>query len=196
MGIPVVVVGKQHICPMSDGSKPHVGGMVSEGINGVFIDGLPVAIEGSKCMCCSPKPNSITSGACGVLIDGKPIAVLGSQTEHGGNVIEGVPGVTVSGGFATKADNPEEFEPRVFNLQWKKDETRVRYGEVEENMILSADTVGYEDGEEVTIKVYASGEEEAIDEVKGTVRDGRIEVEWQLNSKGQTDGEGGTDGYI
>lgn len=182
MGIPIVVVGKQHICPMKDGNKPHVGGVVTKGVSGVFIDGMPVATVGSECQCCSPKTNSITSGAYGVLVDGKPIVILGSQTEHGGNVVEGIAGVTISGGFATKADKPEEFEPRIFNLQWKKNNSIIKYGEKQYSVILSADTVGYDEGETVKIKISGKGKDNIIDEIEGTVRDGRIEVEWQVES--------------
>lgn len=181
MGIPVVVVGKQHVCPMYDGKKPHVGGIVSEGINGVFIDGQPVAVQGSKCVCTgSPKPNSVTSGACGVLVDGKPIAILGSQTEHGGNIIEGIPGVTVSGGFASKADNPEEFEPKIFNLQWKKSSVIIKDSYYGDKVTLSGDTVGYEEGEEVTLQISIEGSPNEVDSVTGTVKDGRVEVEWTI----------------
>lgn len=183
MGIPVVVVGKQHVCPMKDGSKPHKGGMVTEGIIGVFIDGKPVATVGSKCQCCSPKENTITSGAAGVLIDGKPIALVGSQTEHGGNVVEGIPGVTVSGGFATRSDEPEDFEPRIFNLQWKREDKLTNYGEPQEQILLSADVVGYQEGETVKIEIYGEDGIEIIDQVKGTVQEGKIEVEWEVNYK-------------
>ena len=48
MGVPVVVVGKKHNGPMSDGLKPHVGGTVLEGIKGGLINGRPVAVKGSK----------------------------------------------------------------------------------------------------------------------------------------------------
>ena len=180
MGIPIVTVGKQHVCPMKDGNKPHKGGQVIKGITGVFIDGIPVATVGSTCVCCSPKTNSITSGAMGVLVDGKAIAILGSQTEHGGNVIEGNPGVTVSGGFATRSNQPEDFEPKIFNLQWKNDSTIIKYGEKQHTVILSADTVGYDEGEMVKIRVSRKGEENILDEIEGTVKDGRIEVEWEI----------------
>lgn len=182
MGIQVVTIDKQHVCPMKDGSKAHKGGIVTEGVSGVFIDGKPVATVGSKCQCCSPKENSITSGAAGVLIDGKPMALVGSQTEHGGNVVEGVPGVTVSGGFATRSDEPEDFEPRIFNLQWKKEDNIIREGPNETTYTISADTIGYNDGDEISIEVY-DDEKESIDKVKGTVRDGRIEIEWTPDSK-------------
>ncbi|MDR2951138.1 MAG: PAAR domain-containing protein [Prevotella sp.] len=181
MGVQVVVVGKKHICPESDGSKPHVGGTVVEGIEGVLIDGMPVAVVGSKCECTgSPKPNSIAMGCEGILIDGKPLAVVGSMTEHGGIIIEGVPGVTISGPLVPMSGDPKKLEPKIFNLQWREEKNIVKYGKFKDVVILSADTVGYEDGEEVTIKVYEEGIEEPIGEVTGTVKEGRVEVEWEV----------------
>ncbi|MDU1906695.1 MAG: PAAR domain-containing protein, partial [Dysgonomonas sp.] len=174
--------------PMSDGLKPHVGGTVIEGVSGVLINGIPVAIKGSKCICTgSPKTNAIATGSPGVFIDGEPIAIVGSMTEHGGAVVEGVPGVTISGGFPVRADNPEKLEPRVFNLQWRRKEDITHWGKVGETLILSADTVGYDDGDEVKIKVYEEGYDEPIDEVKGTVKDNRIETEWELKRSTNND---------
>jgi uncharacterized Zn-binding protein involved in type VI secretion len=159
-----------------------VGGTVVEGVNGVFIDGIPVAVKGSKCICTgSPKANSITIGSSGVFVDGEQIAIVGSMTEHGGIVIEGVPGVTISGGFPVMADNPEKLESRIFNLQWRKEDSITRYGDYDEVVMLTADTVGYEDGEKVSIKVYAEGSECAIDEIEGTVQDGRVVIEWIMD---------------
>lgn len=182
MGVPVVVVGNKHICPMSDGLKPHVGGTVLEGINGVLINGIPVAVKGSKCICTgSPKSNSIIIGSPGIFVDGEQIAIVGSMTEHGGVVIEGISGVTITGGFAVMADNPEKLEPRIFNLQWRKSERITKYGDLDETVTLTADTVGYEDGEDVNIKIYAEGSDEVIDEVSGTVQDGRVTVDWIMD---------------
>ena len=192
MGIPVVVVGNKHVCPMSDGLKPHVGGTIIEGVSGVLINGIPVAIKGSKCICTgSPKTNAIATGSPGVFIDGEPIAIVGSMTEHGGTVVEGVPGMTISGGFPVRADNPEKLEPRIFNLQWRKGNTITRYGDIREIVILSADTVGYNDGDEVTIDAYEDGNEEPVDQVTGTIKNGRVEAEWcpQENQKEESQDE-------
>lgn len=171
---------------MSDGSKPHVGGTVTEGVEGVFIDGIPVAVKGSKCKCTgSSKANSITNGSPGVFVDGEQIAIVGSMTEHGGIVIEGVPGVTVSGGFPVQACDEEKPEPRVFNLQWRDGDKVTKWGEVGNKVLLSADTVGYEDGEEVVIKIYEKGSSKPIANLTGTVQDGRVEVEWETTSKNE-----------
>lgn len=180
MGKPISVIGNMHTCPMTEGWKVHVGGPISgPGVPGVFIDGKPVAVVGDNCICTGGSaPDKIITGCPGVLVDGKPVAWLGSQTAHGGIVTEGIPGVTISGGFPEKADNPEKLEPRIFNLKWKKEEVIINRGDPKETFILSADTVGYEDGESITLTIFKEGEEEVMAEVTGTVKNGRLEAEW------------------
>lgn len=56
-----------HICPLVDGVKPHVGGVVAVGSTTVFIGGLPAARVGDSLV--EPgAPNSIVTGAFTVLI--------------------------------------------------------------------------------------------------------------------------------
>lgn len=185
MGVPIVVVGKKYICPMSDGTKPHVGGKVTEGIGGVSIDGMPIAVVGSKCECTgSSKANSITVGSPGVFVDGEPVAIVGSMTEHGGVIIEGVSGVTISGGFPLQEGNKEKPEPRIFNLQWRKENSVVRYGKSESKVTITGETVGYDEGETVKLDIYdESGE--SVDIVEGIVRNGRFEIEWDIEKEGE-----------
>jgi uncharacterized Zn-binding protein involved in type VI secretion len=56
-----------HTCPLSDGPKPHVGGVVSVGSTTVFIGGLPAARMGDMVVEVGP-PNSIALGAPTVMI--------------------------------------------------------------------------------------------------------------------------------
>lgn len=188
MGVAVVVKGNKHICPMVEGLKPHVGGPVNEvSMTGVLINGIPVAVVGDKCICTgSGSADEITLGCSGVLVNGKQIAIVGSMTQHGGIIIEGVPGVTISGGFTMKNDNPEAPEPRIFNLQWRATESgnRICRSEVEQTVILTADTVGYEEGDNVKIQIYEEGIDEPVDQVEGTVENGRVEVEWVIKKAG------------
>lgn len=58
-----------HVCPLSDGAKPHVGGVVSVGSTKVFINGFPAARQGDTIVEAGP-PNSITSGCLNVQIGG------------------------------------------------------------------------------------------------------------------------------
>ena len=56
-----------HVCPLVDGVKPHVGGVVSAGSTSVFIGGMPAARIGDSIVEAGA-PNVITGGAFTVLI--------------------------------------------------------------------------------------------------------------------------------
>lgn len=56
-----------HACPLSDGPKPHVGGVVAVGSTSVLIGGLPAARMGDQVTEASA-PNAILRGEMTVLI--------------------------------------------------------------------------------------------------------------------------------
>jgi uncharacterized Zn-binding protein involved in type VI secretion len=56
-----------HICPLFDGPKPHVGGVVAMGSTTVFINGLPAVRQGDQILEAGP-PNVILIGELTVLI--------------------------------------------------------------------------------------------------------------------------------
>jgi uncharacterized Zn-binding protein involved in type VI secretion len=58
----------QHTCPISDGPKAHVGGVVINGSLTVLINGFPAARVGDKVTELSPAPNLIVPGSITVLI--------------------------------------------------------------------------------------------------------------------------------
>jgi uncharacterized Zn-binding protein involved in type VI secretion len=75
-GCPTVLIGGQpawraladtHVCPLFDGLKPHVGGVVALGSTTVLIGGLPAARQGDQVVEASA-PNSIAAGAPTVMI--------------------------------------------------------------------------------------------------------------------------------
>jgi uncharacterized Zn-binding protein involved in type VI secretion len=75
-GCPTVLIGSQpawravadsHVCPLSDGPKPHGGGVVSVGSTTVFIGGMPAARQGDLVVEVGP-PNAIAVGAVTVFI--------------------------------------------------------------------------------------------------------------------------------
>jgi uncharacterized Zn-binding protein involved in type VI secretion len=86
-----------HVCPMLDGSKPHVGGPIMSGANTtVMIGGQPAAVVGDACICSGP-PDTIVSGSSSVLIAGSPAARMGDSTAHGGSIVIGCPTVLIGG---------------------------------------------------------------------------------------------------
>ncbi len=85
-----------HVCPMSDGPKPHVGGPILPGSNTtVLIGGQPAAVVGDSCTCAGP-PDTIVAGSSSVMIGGKPAARMGDSTAHGGSIVFGLPTVQIA----------------------------------------------------------------------------------------------------
>ncbi len=75
-GCPTVIIGGQlawragtdsHVCPLFDGPKPHVGGVVAVGSMTVMIGGLPAARQGDMVVEAGA-PNAIALGAPTVMI--------------------------------------------------------------------------------------------------------------------------------
>jgi uncharacterized Zn-binding protein involved in type VI secretion len=82
-------VTDMHVCPMSTGPVPHVGGPISgPGCSTVLIAGMPAACVGDMAICTGP-PDSIVAGSATVLIGGKPAARMGDSMAHGGIIILG-----------------------------------------------------------------------------------------------------------
>jgi len=78
-----------HVCPMTTGPVPHVGGpILPPGCATVLIGGMPAASVGDMAVCTGP-PDSIIMGSTTVLIGGKFAARMGDPTAHGGSIILG-----------------------------------------------------------------------------------------------------------
>ena len=84
-----------HICPMTTGVIPHVGGpILPPGEATVLIGGLPAARVGDMASCTGP-PDTIVLGSGTVFIGGMPAARLGDSTSHGGTIVAGEPTVLI-----------------------------------------------------------------------------------------------------
>ncbi|MCB2206170.1 PAAR domain-containing protein [bacterium] len=94
MGLPAARVGDMHVCPLVNGTVPHVGGPVIVGAPTVLIGGVPAARVGDPCTCVGP-PDSIAMGSATVFIAGMPAARVGDTTAHGGSIILGSPNVMI-----------------------------------------------------------------------------------------------------
>jgi uncharacterized Zn-binding protein involved in type VI secretion len=75
-GCPTVLIGGQpawragadtHACPLFDGPRPHIGGVVAVGSMTVMIGGLPAARQGDTVVEAGP-PNAIVLGSLTVVI--------------------------------------------------------------------------------------------------------------------------------
>ena len=86
-----------HVCPMTTGPVPHVGGpILPPGAPTVLIGKLPAATMSGMCTCVGP-PSTIVLGSMTVLIGGKPAARLGDMTAHGGQITLGCFTVLIGG---------------------------------------------------------------------------------------------------
>ncbi len=95
-GKPIATVGSMHVCPLVNGTVPHVGGpIVGPGAPNVLINGKPVAVMGDTATCAGP-PDTIVQGNPSVLINGVPVACQGDMTAHGGTITAGDPTVLIS----------------------------------------------------------------------------------------------------
>ncbi len=94
---PAARITDMHVCPMTTGPVPHVGGpILPPGAPTVLIGGLPAAKLGDMCVCTGP-PDSIIAGSGTVLIEGMPAARMGDSTAHGGSIVLGEPTVIIGG---------------------------------------------------------------------------------------------------
>jgi len=89
-------VGDMHICPLVNGTVPHVGGpVIPPGVPTVMIGGQPAAKVGDMLTCTGP-PDSIIAGSATVMIGGMPAARQGDSTAHGGVIMAGCPTVNIN----------------------------------------------------------------------------------------------------
>jgi uncharacterized Zn-binding protein involved in type VI secretion len=89
MGMPAARISDMHVCPLSTGPVPHVGGpILPPGGVTVLIGGLPAARVGDMATCVGP-PDTIALGSFTVLTMSMPQARIGDLTGHGGNIILG-----------------------------------------------------------------------------------------------------------
>lgn len=97
MGKPAARITDMHVCPMTTGPVPHVGGpIVAPGAPTVLVGKLPAAGLGSAAICVGP-PDAIVVGSATVLMGNKPSARMGDSCAHGGVVVGGFPTVLIGG---------------------------------------------------------------------------------------------------
>ena len=91
MPFPCAMLTSFQLCPMLDGPVPHVGGVIVESTCDNVIAGiLPAASMLSTAICIGP-PATVLDGSPTFIADFMPVAVMLSTTDHGGEVLEGLP---------------------------------------------------------------------------------------------------------
>ena len=95
--MPAARITDMHVCPMTTGPVPHVGGpILPPGGVTVLIGGLPAARVGDMATCVGP-PDAIAKGSATVLISNMPAARIGDSCSHGGAIVAGCPTVLIGG---------------------------------------------------------------------------------------------------
>jgi len=94
---PAARITDMHVCPMTTGPVPHVGGPIGPpGVPTVLIGNLPAAVLGNMAICVGP-PDTIIKGSATVLIGNRPAARMGDSCAHGGTIVMGFPTVMIGG---------------------------------------------------------------------------------------------------
>ena len=183
----VVTINTMHTCPMTTGNTPHVGGpVIGPGCSTATLNGIPIALQGDKCICAAGGQDVILQGCPTATINGVPIALQGSPTAHGGTIPAGVPGAVIITKNTSVLEAGAEGEPAVYNLQWVKEEQIIRNSKIEKVVTLVADARNIPNGEEVTVKVHTpeqDGGSSMLTELKGIVKDNQVQVEWKVEQK-------------
>jgi uncharacterized Zn-binding protein involved in type VI secretion len=97
MGQPAARLTDMHVCPkVEPGPVPHVGGPILSGFPTVLIGKLPAARQTDQAFC-APGPAQIVKGSTTVRIGKQPAARIGDPTQHGGNIVAGLPTVLIGG---------------------------------------------------------------------------------------------------
>jgi len=97
-------VGDDHLCPLVEGGKLHVGGSLNPpGAGGVLIGGKPAVRVLDTATCVGP-PDFVKKGAPMVLIGGLHAARRGDPTVHGGCIMGGFPMVLIGGSTPPATD--------------------------------------------------------------------------------------------
>ena len=95
---PAARITDMHLCPMSSGPVPHVGGpILPPGAPTVLIMALPAARGTDLCACVGP-PDVIVRGSATVMIMNLPAARVLDNCAHSGMIVgPGAPTVLIGG---------------------------------------------------------------------------------------------------
>ncbi|MFA9371106.1 MAG: PAAR domain-containing protein [Labilibaculum antarcticum] len=190
-GKPAALMGDMCVCV----GPPDV---VAQGNPSVLINGVPVVCQGDM----TAHGGIVMSGEPNILISTSapsPVATMPlSQIPFPEIRLVDKLGAALSGGAAdiTEAQgNIEaiqrgnaEAEPKIFNLQWVKEQKLVRESKVIKEVTLRASVLNIPDGESITFKVKKpvtssqgdEEQEEQVSELTGTVSNNQVEVIWEI----------------
>ncbi len=181
--------------------------VIAQGAPNVFINGVPVACLGDM------------TAHGGVITAGEPNVIIGSATPTPSVTMPvskiPFPKITIPDRILAAASGngeqlkeaeanqkqlkeEEQGEPRIFNLQWVKEDQVIRESKVLKEVTLRAYVQNIPDGESITFQVKKpvestneNGEvttsEDDIIELTGTVQDKMVEVIWEVEDPSQNE---------
>ncbi|NER18525.1 PAAR domain-containing protein [Spongiivirga citrea] len=169
---------------------------IAQGAPSVFFNGTPVACMGDM------------TAHGGTITVGEPNVIIGSAAGAGSVTMAAskipFPEISITNRVLGNAKEAlaaqqklkeeaerKEGEPRIFNLQWVKEDRVIRESKVLKEVTLRAHVQNIDDGQSITFKVKRPIEnvdeegnktttEEDIIELTGTVKDKMVEVVWEV----------------
>jgi len=186
---PAALMGDMCVCV----GPPDV---IAQGAPNVFFNGVPVACLGDM----TAHGGAITVGEPNVIIGSAvpspSVTMPESKIPFPKISLKDRVLASVSGNSLKEAEenqealkNEEKGPPRIYNLQWIKEDKVVRKSKVLKEVTLRAHVQNIAEGESITIKVKkpientegeAENEEEEVVSLTGTVKDKMVEVVWEV----------------
>ena len=204
-GVPTVLIGGKPAAVMGDmctcAGPPDT---IVMGCATVLIGGKPASTVGDM----TAHGGSIVVGEPTVLIgtsQAVPSAVMPVnkipfpeiKMSDGANKAAAAAQESIREAAAAQEEAEKEKEPKIYNLQWVKEDTVVRDSKVVKEVTLRASVQNIPDGENITFKVKkpkidADTESESTDdkeivELSGTVQDKMVEVVWEIEDATATE---------
>ncbi len=184
---PAALMGDMCVCV----GPPDV---IAQGAPNVFFNGVPVVCVGDM----TAHGGAVTQGEPNVIIGGAiplpPVTMAVNKIPFPKITIKDRMLASLSGNSLAEAEEnqaklkeEDEGEPRIFNLQWLKEEKITRKSSVITEVTLRASVINFDDGETVTFTLNLPPEEEGGEPKKvtlsGTVKDKQVEVTWETKEK-------------
>lgn len=185
-GVPVSVMGDTCVCC----GPPD---MIVQGYPGVMVDGTPVVVQN----CMTAHGGIIPMGVAGVVIGtAKPIKPITMNIRKISfpkiRTIDNIGAILTGNSKKMKEakNNISELKkgtsdttPMIYNLRWEKEGVRIYSDRIDEGVKMMADVINIPDGDTVKISVLVDESNRIVKEIEGTVKNGMIEISWDILSK-------------
>ena len=185
-GTPVSLMGDACVCC----GPPD---MIAQGYPGVMVDGVPVVVQN----CMTAHGGVIPVGVPGVVIGSappiKPITMNIRKIPFPKiRTVDSV-GAAVTGNskkMKEAKNNIAELKketsgqtPMIYNLRWEKEGVRLYSDRIDEGTKMVADVTNIPDGDTVKISVLIDEDNRIVKQFEGTVKNGTVEIDWDILSK-------------